>query len=173
MLNTPQIPNHAFAGNSSLSEGTGIDGVGDLAGILQNVRKDLTKSDIGLSATGIFSGPLQCASFEIAGGATANKDIAIPSTAKIRIIDAHVINRGLGTASDTVQLKKKNGVTVNNISNAMDINIADQAMARVSSINDAYWELDGSLSDELRVTLTDGGGSDVPAVLVVVQYLLV
>lgn len=172
-MNTPVIPSDAFSGQKGITEGTGADGVGDLASILQNVRLDLAQSNSSLSATEISSTPLQVAKFDIAGGATVNKDVSIPSGVKIRVVDVQVINKGLGTASDTVQAKKKNGGTVTNISNAISINAADQTIARASTIDDANYDLDGTAGDELRVTLTDGGGADVPAVQVLVSFITI
>lgn len=91
-----------------------------------------------------------------AGGATANTDVTL--THKTRILDAWIINRAAGTASDTVQILN----ATNAISNAVDISGADNTIARIGTLDDAYEEI--AAGGTLRVTETDGGGSDSPAV---------
>ncbi len=96
-----------------------------------------------------------------AGGATANTDVVL--TYKTRVLYAFVVNRGLGTASDTITLK--NGTT-NAITNAISISGADKSVALVGTIDDAFWDI--AAAGTLRVTETDGGGNDSPATTVVV-----
>lgn len=91
-----------------------------------------------------------------AGGATANTDVTL--THKTRVLDAWIVNRAAGTASDTVQIL--NGT--NAISDAVDISGADNTIARIGTLDDAYEEI--AASGTLRVTETDGGSSDSPAV---------
>lgn len=91
-----------------------------------------------------------------AGGATANTDVTL--THKTRILDCWIVNRGAGTASDTVQILN----STNAISDAVDISGADNTIARISTIDDAYEEI--AASGTLRVTETDGGSSDSPSV---------
>lgn len=90
------------------------------------------------------------------GGATANFDATL--TNKMRIADFWVVLKGAGSASDTVQLF--NGA--NAISDALDISAGgDKDVFRAGELDDAYHEV--AASGTLRVTVTDGGGSDVPA----------
>jgi hypothetical protein len=90
------------------------------------------------------------------GGATANTDVTL--THKTRVLDAWIVNRAAGTASDTVQIL--NGS--NAISDAVDISGADNTIARIGTLDDQYEEI--AASGTLRVTETDGGGTDSPAV---------
>lgn len=100
-----------------------------------------------------------------AGGATANTDVTI--TLKTRVIDVWVVNRAVGTASDTITVK--NGATA--ITNAIDVNKADQTVTHAGTIDDAQWEI--AASGTLRVTETDGAGNDSPATTVFVLGVLV
>ena len=93
-----------------------------------------------------------------AGGATADTDKALP-TGTWEFVDAHVLNRGAGTASDTITIKK--GASA--ITNAIDISGADGTVARPSTVDDANISLVGG-TNALRITETDGGGSDSPVV---------
>lgn len=49
-VTTPDIPDNAFSGGSGITEGTGADGVGDLAQILQAVKTDLDAHDLSIDA---------------------------------------------------------------------------------------------------------------------------
>lgn len=100
-----------------------------------------------------------------AGGATANTDVTL--THKTRVIYVWTVNKGLGTASDTIQVLN----ATNAITDAIDINIADTTKAEASTYDDAYAEI--AAGGTLRVTETDGGGSDSPAVDVYVLGLRV
>jgi hypothetical protein len=94
------------------------------------------------------------------GGATANKDITM--THKVRVIDVWSVNLAIGTTSDTVQVLN----STNAITNAMDISGADTSLVRAGTIDDAYHEI--AASGTLRVTETDGGGTDSPPLVVYV-----
>jgi hypothetical protein len=98
--------------------------------------------------------------FKIAtdGGATGNKDITM--THKVRILDVWSVNLAAGTTSDTVQVFN----STNAITNAMDISGADTSLVRAATIDDANHEI--AASGTLRVTETDGGGSDSPPLAV-------
>lgn len=100
-----------------------------------------------------------------AGGATANTDVTL--THKSRVIKVWTINKGLGTASDTLQVLN----ATNAITDAIDINIADTTKAEAATYDDAYATI--AAGGTLRVTETDGGGSDSPAVDVFVEVIRV
>lgn len=100
-----------------------------------------------------------------AGGATANTDVVL--TYKTLVTDIWVQNNGLGTASDTITVLS----TAAAISNAIDISGADKTQARVSTIDNANATI--AAGGTLRVTETDGGGSDSPATTVYVLGLRV
>lgn len=95
-----------------------------------------------------------------AGGATANTDVT--STHKIRIVDVWVVNTGLGTAGDTIQIF--NGASA--ITDAIDINKADETVTRAGTIDDVQAVI--AAAGTLRVTETDGGGADSPSTIVYV-----
>ncbi len=92
---------------------------------------------------------------DTAGGATANTDVTL--THKTRVLDAWVVLRGTGTASDTVQITDG----TNAITDAMAVSGADTSVVRAGTIDDAYHEV--AAAGTLRVTETDGGGNDSPA----------
>lgn len=95
--------------------------------------------------------------FNMVGGATATRTIA--TSIKIKVIDAWAVANGLGTTSDTVQVKNNAGSA---ITDALDMDVADTTLVRAGQINDANDEVDAG--DNLQCTVTDGGGSDVPPI---------
>lgn len=113
----------------------------------------------------VIGGIPQLFRIDTAGGATANTDVTV--THKIRVIDVWVVNRGTGTASDTITITDG----TNAITDAIDISGADKTVARVGTIDDAYHEI--AAAGTLRVTETDGGGSDSPATTVYVSAIRV
>ena len=89
---------------------------------------------------------------DIADAATGDVDVVL--THKTRVVDAWVVKTaGAGGAANTVQVK--NGASA--ISDAMSINIADQAVARAAAIDDAQHEI--AAGGTLRVTRTKAGGN--------------
>ena len=94
--------------------------------------------------------------FSMAGGATATRTIATQQ--KITVVDAWVVLKGLGTAGDTIEVKNAGGTA---ITDAMDINDADQTVSRAGTINDAARVV--AAAANLQCTETDGGGADSPA----------
>lgn len=99
------------------------------------------------------------------GGVTANTDVIV--THKIRVIDVWVVNLAAGTASDTIEVL--NGAAA--ITDVMNASGADTIVTRAANINDANHEI--AASGTLRVTETDGGGSDSPAMAVYVSAIRV
>ena len=98
-------------------------------------------------------GALVVFAIALAGGSTADYDTTIDN--KIRVIDFWVQNDGLGTASDTAQLKS----TAAAITDALDMSGADEVVVRAGTINNANATvIAGGI---LRVAQVDGGGSDV------------
>jgi len=97
---------------------------------------------------------------DTAGGATANTDVTL--TYKTRILDVWTVNLAIGTTSDTITIT--DGST--DITDAIDISGADKTVARAGTIDNAVHEI--AAAGTLRVTETDGGGSDSPAVSVYV-----
>ena len=95
--------------------------------------------------------------FNMAAGATATRTIA--TTRKIKVIDAWAVLKGAGTTSDTVQVKNAAGTA---ITDAMDCSGSDKAIVRAGEIDDANDEV--AAAANLQCTITDGGGSDVPAI---------
>ncbi len=100
-----------------------------------------------------------------AGGATAT--INVLSTHKIRVTDVRVINKGAGTANDSITVK--NVATA--ITDAIAITGADKTIARASTIDYAQWEV--AAGTNLAVTETDGGGNDSPACEVIISAMRV
>lgn len=77
-------------------------------------------------------------------------DIDVVLTNKTRIIDVWAVATAAGGAGDTVQVK--NGATA--ISNALDLNVADQAIVRAGTLNDAQWDI--AAAGTLRITGVSG-----------------
>jgi len=106
----------------------------------------------------VIGGLPQLFRINTAGGATANTDVTV--THKIRVIDAWVVNNAAGTTSDTIQVLNSTSA----ITNAIDISGGDKTVARAGEIDDAAHEI--AAAGTLRITETDGGGSDSPATTV-------
>lgn len=101
----------------------------------------------------------------IPDGVTGNVDVTI--TPKIRVIDFHVIKAvAAGGASDTIQLK--NGTDA--ISDALNIEVADKAVVRAASIDDAFSEI--AAAGTLRITRTKASANNVACVAYVTGLLV-
>jgi hypothetical protein len=96
----------------------------------------------------------------IPAGATGDVDITI--TYKTRILDVYLIKKSAaGGGSGTVQIK--NGATA--ITDAMSIDVADQAVVRATAINDAAYEV--AAAGTLRATRTRTASTDETCLVVV------
>ena len=88
----------------------------------------------------------------IADAATGDVDVVL--THKTLIIDVHAVKTGaLGGAANTVQVK--NGATA--ITDALDLNVADEVVVRAGTISDASHEI--AAAGTLRITRTKAGGN--------------
>ena len=103
------------------------------------------------------SGILRSYDVLTAGGATADTDVVVDDSIKVKYVI--VQNLAIGTVSDTITIK-------NGSSAIIDISGADNTVSLVSTIDDANASI--AAAGTLRVTETDGGGSDSPSVLVTV-----
>jgi hypothetical protein len=95
---------------------------------------------------------------DIAAGANADKDVVV--THKIRVVDAAVVLRGAGVASEVMTVK--NGA--NAITNGIAASGADTTVTRAGTIDDAQWEI--AAGGTLRVT--GSAGASMPACTVYV-----
>lgn len=164
------IPEGHFSGNASITEGNVKDAaIGDLRTILNNAIDDLQKLQIPVTEVGA----LQAFSFVDGGGASIDVDIAVPSGVTIKVLDVHTLVKGAGTVGDLVQAKKVvTGPTVTAISDAMDISASvAKDVVRAGQVDTAQYSLDGTAGDLLRVSITDGGGADVPATETIVSFV--
>ena len=101
---------------------------------------------------------------KVVTAAGATNTVALTMDRAFTVTDVMARNTGgAGTSSDTLQLK--NGSTA--ISDALDMNIADNLIARAASIDDAQHQI--AAGGTLNVTATDGGGSDVRAMIVYIS----
>lgn len=165
MLNLPNIPSDAFAGQRGITEGTQKSGIGHLAQLLQNIKSDLLSGDAGLSGSGVTSAPSQVVKAALPGGADLVLDIDIPSGIQLEVVDCKAVMKGAGAASDTVQVQKfPLGGPATNITNALDLSAADLAIVRAAQIDDANNVLDGDVTDKLRIEHLDNLGDDMPPV---------
>jgi len=97
----------------------------------------------------------------IADGITGDIDFVL--THKTRILDCHLIKRAnAGGAMDTIQLQTIAGVP---ITDAMSINVADQAIVRAATIDDGTFEI--LAGGTLRVRRTKVAAADVACLVVV------
>lgn len=96
--------------------------------------------------------------------ANATNSVSLTMERKFTVVDAHAILVGAdGTASDTYQVF--NGSSA--ITDAISIASADDRdIVRAGEINDANMEI--AADGTLKVTVTDGGSTDVPALHVYV-----
>lgn len=154
----------AMSGDVTISN-TGVTTIGtgavDLAMINPNTLTGTVAANVAAANT--EGGMLLVHKFALVGGATANFDIVL--THKSRVIDAWVINTGLGTAGDTAQVF--NGAAP--ITNAMSMNFADETITRTGTVDDSAALVNAG--GTLRVTQTDGGGADCPSAEVYVLVL--
>lgn len=93
--------------------------------------------------------------------AGANADVDVTLTHKTRIVDAWLVLRGAGVASETFQVKN----ATNAITNAMAASGSDQALVRAASIDDAYHEI--AAGGTLRVTGASGASMPNATIYVV------
>lgn len=101
--------------------------------------------------------------YSLEGGATESVDITMPYTVSVFRVDVRV--GGAGTTSDTVAVL--NGA----VSITGNISIASATLGDILSASNLAVTKDLAKGGTLRCTLTDGGGSDVPAVEVFVYAL--
>ena len=108
---------------------------GTLSGVNTNVVADQAGGPI---LTGNIGIPVRL-SLVIPDGASGNVDFTgLPY--KVRVREARVVKTSAaGGASDTVRVA--NGATTNWITNAFDINVADQTVVRATAIDDAFYDL--------------------------------
>lgn len=93
--------------------------------------------------------------------AGATNTVALTMERKFTVTDLQAQNiGGNGTGSDTLQLK--NGSSA--ITDALDMNINDNILARAASIDDAQMEI--AAGGTLNVVATDGGSDDQMAKIV-------
>jgi|GEM_PF-965371 len=86
----------------------------------------------------------------------ATHDVDVVSTHDIRVIDAWFVKTGgAGGAADTIQVQTGAGAA---ISNAMDANIADQAIVRAGTIDDATHRI--AAAGTLRIHSNNGGAGN-------------
>lgn len=141
--------------------GASLIGIEDAAGVITAVNVETALAEIGTkvkTAAATVLSALSHIRIVTAGGATADTDTVLP-TGTWEFVDAFVVNRAAGTAGDTVQIKKD----ATAITDAMDINDADNVISRPATIDDAQISLIGG-TNVLRVSEVDGGGNDSPAV---------
>jgi len=103
--------------------------------------------------------------YHIALTAKANGNTDVIVTNKVRILDAYVIQQEAAMTSGTVQVF--NGA--NAITSTLTTAGADQAVARATTVNDAYYDI--AAGGTLRVT--SAGGATQPKCLVVIEGVLV
>ena len=99
----------------------------------------------------------------IAAGALGNTDVVM--THKVRILDAHIILRGAGISTTTLQIF--NGTDA--ITDTMAASGSDTDIVRAATIDDAHYEI--AAAGTLRVT--SATGATQPAALVVVTAVRV
>lgn len=100
-------------------------------------------------------------SLTIPDGATANLDFTgLPYKCRVREVRI-VKTSGAGGASDTIRVA--NGATSNWITDAMSINVADQTVVRVTTVDDAFYDLAAGAT--IRVARTKSSVANVACVV--------
>lgn len=111
----------------------------------------IAAANVATVADGAFGVPVLYR-LDIADAATANYDLT--TTFKVRVIDAWTVKTAnAGGAANTVQVLS----TAASITDAMSINVNDEAITRAATINDANAEI--ASGGKLRVTVTKAGGN--------------
>jgi hypothetical protein len=130
---------------------------GALSGLNTNVVADQAAGAILSGNIGI---PVRL-SLVIPDGSTGNVDFTgLPY--KVRVREARVVKTSAaGGASDTVRVA--NGATTNWITNAFDINVADQTVVRATTIDDAFYDLAAGAT--IRVVRTKSSAANVACVV--------
>jgi hypothetical protein len=109
---------------------------------------------------GVVNGVQVVHTVDVPDGVTADIDVTI--TYKFRVLHVHLIKKvAAGGASDTITVKN----TATAITNAMDINVADLTVVRVTTIDDAAYDI--AAGGILRVTRTKVSANNVACQVVV------
>lgn len=154
-LNNSQI----FVGNAS-NEATGVAMSGDTTisntGVV-TIGQVLDADNVTDITTASGTGSIDFR-FRIVtpGGAGGNVDVVLNND--IKIADIYLIQRQVGTASDTVQVI--NQTTTNAITDAMDVSGAQFTRIAATTIDTS--ETDMLTTNTIRVTQVDGAGADSP-----------
>jgi hypothetical protein len=107
----------------------------------------------GVYAPGdLLAGSLCAVVLNIDAGAAANYDYDVLE--QYRLVDAMVTTSTQGTAGDTLQIKDNGGT--NSLTDAMDLNVAEGAIVRASSLNQNHTNLLVG-ANNLRITTVQGG----------------
>jgi hypothetical protein len=133
----------AFIANlaaTSAAEGASLVGIEDAGGFYAGATVEAAMQELiggkriaTLADAALTPGILMVQTFAIADAATGNLDSVLAR--KQEIIDCVVQKRGaLGGAGDTIQLQVGAGTA---ITDAISLNVADKAIARAASIDDA------------------------------------
>jgi hypothetical protein len=120
----------------------------------------LDATDVGVSsANSAVPGIPLVHRITIPDAATGSVDVVV--THKIRVLDAWIVKtEGNGASGNSYQIKNGNDA----ISDAIDGNVNDTAIARAATINDATYGI--SAGGTLRVTRTRAGGNAAAIVCV-------
>jgi hypothetical protein len=100
-------------------------------------------------------------SLTIPDGATANIDFTgLPYKCRVREVRL-MKAAGAGGAADTIRVA--NGAGTNWITNALDINVADQTVVRATTIDDAFYDIGAGAT--IRVARTKSSAANVACVV--------
>lgn len=102
--------------------------------------------------------------FRINTTSGATNTVNVTTTHKIKVIDVWTHATSAGTAGGTLQVLS----TGNAITDAIDVNDADNTISRAATIDDTFSEI--AAAGVIRVTMTDAGG-DGPALTTYVLAL--
>lgn len=125
------------------------------AGIVNDPVATITGANIAVVADDATVGGVEeCFVVAIADGVTADKDITVNDKFEVTRVEV-VKTTAAGGANDKITVK--NGATA--ITDAMDINIADKAIVRAGTIDDAASVI--AAAGTLRVTKTKASAANV------------
>lgn len=164
----------ASGGTLLIESGGAFDASGASAGAVTLPAGEVSQAEIAaasldatiakvLAESAVIGGLSVTIMVPIVAGALGDTNVVM--THKVRVLGAHVILRGAGVATTTLQVK--NGA--NAITDAMAASGSDQAIVRAASIDDAYYDI--AAAGTLRVTSATGASQ--PNALVVITAVRV
>lgn len=160
---TASAVNYPNLVNSATGTAVRVDAIGDDTNLSLELRPKGTGTVIAqanVADANVIGGIPVIHRIDVAAGATGDVDVVL--THKTRVIDAWLVKRnGAGGGGGTITVK--NGSTA--ITDDLSIDVADKAIVRATTIDDAQHEISGG--GTLKITRTRTASSDETCVVYV------